>query len=324
MAENDNIYIYSILWVNVMNFFLILNNKKDTGFETAAKIVGFLTGMDECSCVYIPKETFDICGGEIPQILKNTGARSVPKDECLNLCDIAVVIGGDGTILKAAKLLYGKNIPIIGINLGKVGYMAELEVGECELMSALLPGSDVKSEVHIDERMMLSCSVVRNGKTVFSTVCLNEAVVAKGDIARMIDLRMCLNGDVIAEYQCDGIIAATPTGSTAYSMSAGGAVIDPKIECISVIPLCPYLCINSSPIIFSKDSEIEIFYSSSRENSAYLSTDGEEGFLLCDKDRIIVCAAEHTTKLLRFKKTDFYKLLNTKLTNRLSELADRT
>ena len=106
-------------------------------------------------------------------------------------------------------------------------------------------------------------------------------------------------------------------------MSAGGAIIEPKIECISVVPLCPYLCINSSPIIFSKESVIEIRYKEQRGNSAYISVDGEEGFRLMDGDTIVISKAEHNTKLLRFKKTDFYKLLNTKLTNRISELADK-
>jgi len=216
------------------------------------------------------------------------------------------------------------DIPIVGINLGKVGYMAELEVNEYEILSSLLLNAGNSSEtVKTDARMMLSCNVFRDEKLVFSGECLNEAVIAKGDISRMIDLTLAVDGEVLTDYQCDGVIAATPTGSTAYSMSAGGAIIDPKIECISVLPLSPYLSINSSPIIFSKDTKLEFVYRCVRHNSAYLSIDGGESIRLFDGDRIIITESPYTTKLLRFKKTDFYKLLNAKLANRISELAQR-
>jgi NAD+ kinase len=215
------------------------------------------------------------------------------------------------------------DVPIVGINLGKVGYMAELEVDEYEILSSLLCKEKTNDAVKTDSRMMLSCNVLRDGKIVFSGECLNEAVIAKGDISRMIDLTLEVDGEVLADYQCDGIIAATPTGSTAYSMSAGGAIIDPKIECISMLPLSPYLSINSSPIIFSKDTKLEFVYRCVRHNSAYLSLDGGESIKLSDGDRVIITESPYTTKLLRFKKTDFYKLLNTKLANRISELAQR-
>lgn len=309
---------------DTMNFFLIPNEKKDAGLPVAASIVEKLVsnGAD----VYFDGDA--VRSDAAAEQLRSAGAKSASSAECMAKSDISVVIGGDGTILKAAKLLYGKNIPIVGVNLGKVGYMTELEVGECGLLASLKngclsPDALKESDLLIDERMMLSCEILRGGKIVYTGVCLNEAVVAKGDIARMIDLELLLDGERVSGYQCDGVIVSTPTGSTAYAMSAGGAVIDPKIECIGVIPLSPYLCIHSGPIIFSKDSEIALNYRSVRGNTAYLSTDGEEGVPLCDGDRILVSAAKYTTKLLRFKKTGFYRLLNTKLTNRILELADQ-
>ena len=298
-----------------MNFFLYINNRKDKNFSVAEKAAEYL--IEKRADFYIENSMKDA----VSDIKILSQAHFLSLNECIKLSDAAIVIGGDGTILKASKILYGTGIPIVGINLGKVGYMSELEKDEICHLEALF-GSE-ENNICIDERMMLSCKVIRGDKGVYKNVCLNEAVIGKGDIARMVDIELSLDGEVIAKYQCDGIIVATPTGSTAYSMSAGGAIIDPKIECISVVPLCPYLCINSSPIIFSKESVIEIRYKEQRGNSAYISVDGEEGFRLMDGDTIVISKAEHNTKLLRFKKTDFYKLLNTKLTNRISELADK-
>ena len=299
-----------------MKFYLVTNRNKDTELEITLKIAAFLNkkGGSVFTDSFL-KEAF--ASSESRYISGYLSEDNVPDD-----IDAVIVIGGDGTILRAAKRFCKKGFPIVGINLGKIGYMAELEVSECELLNALF---DIENgeKVKIDERMMLSCKVIRNSCEVFSGECLNEVVVAKGDVSRMIDLSLSHDGETLADYQCDGVIAATPTGSTAYSMSAGGPIIDPKIECISVLPLSPYLCINSSPIIFSKDSVIELEYRCVRQNSAYVSLDGEKAYQLSDCDKVIISASPYTTKLLRFKKSDFYKLLNAKLASRISELADK-
>ena len=297
-----------------MKFYLIINEKKDIGLSVTSRVVDFLSEHE--AQIFVDTNSCKNLDEARKNKLTFVSESSFPDG-----IDAAIVIGGDGTILRAAKLLCKTDTPIVGINLGKVGYMAELEVCECDLLQGLF--SDDKSSVKLDERMMLSCKVMRDGKTVFSGECLNEAVIAKGDISRMIDLSLCVDGEILADYQCDGVIASTPTGSTAYSMSAGGAIIDPKIECISVLPLSPYLSINSSPIIFSKDSQIEFVYRCVRHNSAYVSIDGGESIRLADGDKIVISESMYTTKLLRFKKTDFYKLLNAKLANRISELAQR-
>lgn len=298
-----------------LNFYIITNEIKDIAYSATSAVVEYLI-----------KKRAGICTEHkhAPFLDKYSDIKFLNESECISFADAAIVIGGDGTILKAAHSLYGSDIPIIGINLGKVGYMAELEINECFLMDCLFDETQNSQTFHTDERMMLECNVIRNEKTVYTGVCLNEAVVAKGDITRVIDLELIHGGNTIAYYQGDGIIVSTPTGSTAYAMSAGGAVIDPEIECISVIPLCPYLCINSSPIIFSKKTSVTLRYRCSRQNTAYLSIDGGEGFKLSDGDKVCISAAKHSTKLARFKNTDFYKLLNTKITHRASELAERT
>ena len=299
-----------------MKIYLFINDIKDTDLSVTGKIIDYLLSYDV--------EVFvdDFFCKKLDKNIQNK-VFFINKNELSSDIDYAIVIGGDGTILRASKVLCKLDVPIVGINLGKVGYMAELEVDEYEILSSLLCKEKTNDAVKTDSRMMLSCNVLRDGKIVFSGECLNEAVIAKGDISRMIDLTLEVDGEVLADYQCDGIIAATPTGSTAYSMSAGGAIIDPKIECISMLPLSPYLSINSSPIIFSKDTKLEFVYRCVRHNSAYLSLDGGESIKLSDGDRVNITESPYTTKLLRFKKTDFYKLLNAKLANRISELAQR-
>ena len=138
----------------------------------------------------------------------------------------------------------------------------------------------------------------------------------------MIDADLFHDGSLVTSYQCDGVIVSTPTGSTAYSLSAGGTIADPKMSCIGVVPLCPYLAIYSGEILFSEAAHVELCFHSRRGSTAYLSVDGKENISLCDGDRVEFCAAEHKAKLLRFKNTDFYKLLNTKLKNRMCMLTD--
>ena len=299
-----------------MKIYLFINDIKDTDLSVTGKIIDYLLSYD------VEVLVDDFFYKKLNKNIQNKVC-FINKNELSSDIDYAIVIGGDGTILRASKVLCKLDVPIVGINLGKVGYMAELEVDEYEILSSLLCKEKTNDAVKTDLRMMLSCNVLRDGKIVFSGECLNEAVIAKGDISRMIDLSLEVDGEVLADYQCDGIIAATPTGSTAYSMSAGGAIIDPKIECISMLPLSPYLSINSSPIIFSKDTKLEFVYRCVRHNSAYIALDGGESIKLSDGDRVIITESPYITKLLRFKKTDFYKLLNAKLANRISELAQR-
>lgn len=296
-----------------MNFYVFPNVHKDKNFSVTRKVVEFL--HEKGAEIYIDgSSSAGVVVLDLPYV---SYCESIPDH-----VDFAVVIGGDGSILSASRQLYGKNIPIIGINMGKVGYLAELEVNECSYLGALFD-KDYTDKVFNDKRMMLECSVLRDGKCVYSGVCLNEIVVAKGEVSRMIDIDVIMENKTLVSYQCDGVIASTPTGSTAYSMSAGGPVIDPRVECLTVVPLCPYLTINKGPIIFSKDSCITFLYFSNRGNSACLNLDGGESFRLCDGDEIHIKKAEHAAELLRFKANDFCNIFNSKLNHRANELADR-
>ncbi len=306
-----------------MNFIVFFNEKKDTNLAVTQRVVSYLLARH--AVVYM----YDAARVSEPLFTDSVfylSSMTAANDATFYA---AVVIGGDGTILHAARTLYGYDVPMIGINLGTVGYLTELEVNECELLGHLFENPENTKSIHelptavtLDERMMLSFRVLRKGDTVFDGVALNEVTLGKGELSHMIDIELVHNDGVIAAYQCDGIIVSTPTGSTAYSLSAGGAIMDPKLSCIGVVPLCPYLSIYAGPIAFSDKANLELRFHSKRESRAYVSVDGNENFPLCDGDRLCIEAADHKAKLLRFKPTDFYRLLNRKMKTRMALLTD--
>ena len=301
--------------VNMNKRFIILfNEKKDKCLSVARQVTEYF--VLKGATVYFEEKMRSACKEAIPYA--EYFDTVIPEN-----IRAAIVIGGDGTILRAARLLYGHDIPMIGINLGTVGYLTELEVGEYELLEKLFEtDKEIPKDVLSDERMMLSFRIVRDGKIAYEGVALNEAVLAKGEISRMIDVDLFHDGSLVTSYQCDGVIVSTPTGSTAYSLSAGGTIMDPEMACIGVVPLCPYLAIYSGPILFSEKARIELVFRARRGSAAYLSADGKENISLCDGDRIEIRSADHKAKLWRFKNTDFYRLLNTKLKNRMLMLTD--
>jgi len=241
-----------------------------------------------------------------------------PEHIMFRKADICIVFGGDGTILKIAKRASQGGAYILGINLGKVGYIAELEVTELELIKSIISlGSISKIEqsknISIDKRMMLKAEIVRNGRTVYSANALNDDVISKGAVSRMAGLKLTCDGKSISSYRADGIIISTPTGSTAYCMSAGGPIIDPGLECICAVPVCPYMCINPGAVVFSDNSVIEVEFKADKINEAFCTIDGVGAKTIYDGDIIRITKSAHYTKLLRLKDNDFYSVLNQKL-----------
>jgi NAD+ kinase len=178
--------------------------------------------------------------------------RYLPMDTVYSEADILIVLGGDGSILEAARRATHRGTPILGINLGRLGYMAELELGELDLLKNLFTG-----EYEIEKRAMLRIEL-RSGSDLRSfCYALNDAVISNGSVSRIIDLELSEGGVPVTTYRADGLIIASPTGSTAYSMSAGGAIVDPRVPCICVTPICPHSFI-ARPLIFSDQSVLEI------------------------------------------------------------------
>ena len=232
----------------------------------------------------------------------------IPIEEIYESSDIIAVLGGDGTILESARRAAPAGIPILGINLGRIGYMAELELDELDRLSEVVGGNYT-----LDKRMMIKVDVSdRDGKKKFSSYAVNDAVISNGSIARIIDLALYEGGSLISNYRSDGIIISTPTGSTAYSMSAGGSVVDPRVDCICVTPICPH-ALGSRPIIFPKTAEIEVKNICQREKTIFLTLDGRVNQEISFGDTVKITRSELETCLIRIKNNCFYSQLRKKM-----------
>ena len=247
----------------------------------------------------------------VQRLLQNRrGVRFVPSSMLCRGTDLLIVLGGDGSILEAARNAAPEGVPIVGINLGRLGYMAEIEMDELHLLDRI-----VREQYQIDERSMLKVEILRGGKEVAATAhALNDAVITNGSVARLVDLELREGGTILSTYRADGLIFATPTGSTAYSMSAGGPIIDPRQRCISVTPICPH-SLASRPLIFPDDAVLEAKNICEREKMLYLTIDGRMNFELRRGDVVRIVRADITTKLLRVKERSFYTTIRQKLSS---------
>ncbi len=224
--------------------------------------------------------------------------RYLPTQAAYSGCDAVVVLGGDGTMLAAARLARKTGIPLVGINFGTLGYMAELEISECHLLAGL-------EEARIEERMLLDTTV--EGKTMTG---LNEAAVCRAVPGTLIHLRLFCDGNEVCSYRGDGMIISTPTGSSAYNLSAGGPIIDPKLNAFCVSPLAPHTLAAMRPMVFSPDSELRVEVT----GEATVAVDSNLFPVLKGKGCITVKQSENKVKLLKLKNAGFYEALVKKLT----------
>ncbi|MBQ8716758.1 MAG: NAD(+)/NADH kinase [Clostridia bacterium] len=232
----------------------------------------------------------------------------LPIEEVCANADCIIVLGGDGSILDAARRAATLGKPLLGINLGHLGYMTELELNELDLLEHV-----VKDECEIDERAMLSVSVhTQTGGLKAESFALNDAVISNGSVARIVDIELYEGGEKVSTYRADGMIIATPTGSTAYSMSAGGPVIDPHLPCLVVTPVCPH-SLTTRPLLFRDDATLEIKNICQREKMLYLTVDGRINFEIYRGDTVRVTRSPMTTKLIRIRKGGFYNRLQQKM-----------
>lgn len=245
---------------------------------------------------------------KIEKICPGMAITYVQSEKLYRSCELVVVLGGDGTILESARRASPLEIPIIGINLGRVGYMAEIEVGEIESLKRIVSG-----DYEIEERSMLSVEIITgDGRVRSSNYALNDAVLSNGSISRIVDLELSEGGVLISSYRSDGIIISTPTGSTAYSMSAGGAVVDPRLSCICVTPICPH-SLSARPLIFPDSAVLNIKNVCQREKMLYLTVDGRVNFELFRGESVRITRSPLTTRFVRLNKSGFYIKLRQKM-----------
>lgn len=283
---------------------IVPNEFKDKGLAYTKAVLNYLS-VKRCD-IYISSEYENALSDK-----KADNIFFIDKKDVFSKSELIISIGGDGTILEVSHLAAEKNIPILGINLGTVGFMTEIEVGETELLDALF-----SSKYSVENRMMLDVELVRDGKCIGKYRALNDVVLFKGVISKLIEINFFCNETLATTYRADGIIIATPTGSTAYSLSAGGAVIDPGIEALCVTPISSHAFLNSFPMVYSAKNEIVLEIARERDDNVYLSADGMENVKILFGDKIIIKRSSLTTKLIRIKNTGFYEAVYKKLPER--------
>lgn len=221
--------------------------------------------------------------------------------------DWVVVLGGDGTLLGAARKVGRYGVPILGINLGGLGFLTEIPLKRLyKDMEKIIAG-----EIEIETRLMLEASVLRDNEEKCRFSVLNDVVINKGALARIIDLRVSIDGRFLSTFRADGLIVSSPTGSTGYNLSAGGPILYPNLEALILTPICPF-ALTQRPIILPYTSVIEIKMGENSEQVT-LTFDGQVGFDLMDNDRIIVSKSKKKLKLIKSPDQDYFDILRTKL-----------
>jgi NAD+ kinase len=239
--------------------------------------------------------------------LEGDGARSSPLESVADDVDIVLVLGGDGTLLAAARLLEEVDIPILGINLGSMGFLTEVSLDDIYVNLEKV----IEEDFFIEERMRLKAGLMRGKDLIAEFMVLNDVVINKGALARIIDMETLVDGESVTTFNADGLIISTPTGSTAYSLAAGGPIVEPNLDIIIISPICPHTLTNR-PLVVSGGSEVEVVLVSD-SGRVYLTLDGQEGLGLEEGDRIRIKASERRVRLIRTGHKSFFEVLRTKL-----------
>jgi len=222
--------------------------------------------------------------------------------------DVAIVIGGDGTLLHVARNLAEHDVPVIGVNLGRLGFLTDIPLVDMERDV----GRILEGEFQAERRLLLHAEVYRGGRRMLSARALNDVVLTKGELARLIEFETYIGDQFVNSARGDGIIVATPTGSTAYAMSAGGPILHPTLSALVLVPICPHT-LSNRPIAISADSTIEIVLVGPTAGRAYVTFDGQLNYHLEDGDRIRLRRANHTVELLHPLARNHYDVLREKL-----------
>lgn len=273
---------------------IIPNPLKDVNFVCTDKIIAALNSMGIKTL--LPDE-FE----------KRKNSETVSYNKLYKSSDCLIVLGGDGTILRHSSKAAEYSTPILGVNIGTIGFICEINPDETDELAKLKNGN-----YSIEERYMLDVSIVRDGKKIKSFTALNDAVIENNGIARLIEIEFSRDGKPVNKYRADGIILSTPTGSTAYSLAAGGPIVDPEIALTCVTPICPHT-LTAKPMLFDMHSVLSAKVLSCRNGTPCLSVDGRDIVKLKDGDTVCVEKSKNITKLLRLKSNGFYDIIYQKL-----------
>ena len=236
-----------------------------------------------------------------------SGYSILPNREMVEASDLIIALGGDGTMLRAARILGLSGVPLLGVNLGSLGYLTDVPLSEADTAMERL----LKGDFLIDARARVYVNIWRGEKMVANCSALNDLVVNMGILPRALDMELNMDGDSLGRFLGDGIIVSTPTGSTAYNLSAGGPICHSSVQCLLVAPICPH-SLNMRPLIISKDTRIELIIHQSSEG-AVLTADGQKTHMLVDNDRLVFKEADHEVNLVKFPNSNFYRVMRHKL-----------
>lgn len=271
-----------------MNVLIIYNPESQAGFDATKKISQILKNED----VNVSVQVF--CKTDEPEIHADT--------------DIVIVVGGDGTIIKVAKSAAKVGCPILGINAGHLGYLASINIHDLNAVKRI-----VTNDYSVEKRCIIRAEKIKNGIVVDSCDCLNDAVISKDTLSNVIDIKLNIGNDTI-EYRADGIIAATPTGSTAYSLSAGGPVVDPEMKCIILTPVCPHTLVTRSMVVDGA-KPISISVKKLSDHGINLLCDGRIGLSLDEDSVVNISISDISVKFIKLNDVSVYKVLSVKTDN---------
>ena len=282
-----------------MRYFGIrVNTKKDANMRCTEHLVGFLKKR-----------------GITPVIEEHTKSVRTFRDVeyttiqgIAQTCELLIVFGGDGTLLKAARDVAEFGLPLLGINMGRLGFMSEIELEDFESLDKLIAG-----DYRIEERMMLKGRIHTSEETV-ELSALNDIVISRGCLSRMIDLDVYVEDTFVNSYPADGIVISTPTGSTAYSLSAGGPVTEPDMHLIVMTPICPHT-LHARSVIVSDERKIKVMLRHSEDEMAFVSVDGQDVLTMNSTDMVEIERSAQTVRLIKIRERGFYQILREKLSS---------
>ncbi len=283
-----------------MKIAIVVNLTKNKAISCAERIIKLF--REYGAEVIMPVECKHIFGGCGVKIAKKT-------EQLFEVADMAVTVGGDGTIIHAAKYAACSNTPLIGVNVGRLGFAADVEIDEIDDLKKLISG-----KYYSEKRLLLNVTVSSPGGER-SFLAVNDAVVTHGTLSKIVDFTLSLNGEELNKYRADGLLFSTPTGSTAYSLSAGGPIISPWMECILMTPVCPHSLFSRS-VLFDVDSSLSVSVKIPKGCTCVLSIDGETNMGISESDVIRIEKSDKYLTMVSVKKRNFYRKLNEKLKER--------
>lgn len=275
---------------------VFLNFKKEKAVEAADKICDILHNM-----------RIEILADEKyrPYYRDDDYISFEPADSAISRCDVVIAVGGDGTILEYSSCAAEYEKPLLGINVGRLGFMASLETDELYKLSRLVSG-----DYMVENRMMLDGRLIRSDGSEEKYSALNDICVSR-PYSRLTDFDISINDRTVSSIRADGLIFSTPTGSTAYSLSAGGPIVEPCLECIQMTPVCPQ-SLSSRPILFSPSHSLVVTHAA-EDDSVFLTVDGRLGKSVFKSDKVIISKSEKTLRLIDINGSSFYDAVNNKL-----------